>query len=224
MPKRSGTRRSKHDRDSRAKRAEEWKNTRGGDPRTSWIPQDFTNLRMEAFFRAQNFVGEDEWDKFLGALRSPLPACFRINTGYAFHEVLKDELNSYAGTSVKLDENKEVQPVQQLTWVSAGNAYKLGADKRTIRKSDDLKRLHEWLMKNTDNGNITRQEAVSMVPPLALDVQPHHLVLDMCAAPGSKTTQMMEIIGVQNSMKIEHTQVLMLFSLISKLVRKLRFR
>ena len=30
--------------------------------------------------------------------------------------------------------------------------------------------------------------------PLALDVQPHHVVLDMCAAPGSKTTQMMEII------------------------------
>lgn len=31
-----------------------------------------------------------------------------------------------------------------------------------------------------------------MIPPLALDVQPGHLVLDMCAAPGSKTTQMLE--------------------------------
>ncbi len=35
-------------------------------------------------------------------------------------------------------------------------------------------------------GNITRQEAVSMLPPLFLDVEPHHVVLDMCAAPGSK--------------------------------------
>ena len=196
MPKRSGARRSKHDRDARAKRAEEWSNTRGGDPRTSWKPQEFANPRMEAFFKAQGFVGDGEWDQFLDALRSPLPACFRINMGYAFHEVLKEELNSYAGTIVKLDEGTEVQPVQQLNWVSTGNAYKLGADKRTIRKSEDLKmkKLHDWLMKNTDNGNITRQEAVSMVPPLALDVQPHHLVLDMCAAPGSKTTQMMEII------------------------------
>ena len=27
-----------------------------------------------------------------------------------------------------------------------------------------------------------------MVPPLFLDVQAHHAVLDLCAAPGSKTT------------------------------------
>ncbi|MBI5389882.1 NOL1/NOP2/sun family putative RNA methylase [Candidatus Woesearchaeota archaeon] len=34
------------------------------------------------------------------------------------------------------------------------------------------------------------QEAVSMIPPLVLDPQPGDLVLDLCAAPGSKTTQM----------------------------------
>lgn len=53
-------------------------------------------------------------------------------------------------------------------------------------------------------GNISRQEAVSMLPPLFLDVQSHHKVscflfsknfeadkvkvMDMCAAPGSKVT------------------------------------
>ena len=31
-----------------------------------------------------------------------------------------------------------------------------------------------------------------MVPPLLLDVRPHHYVLDMCASPGSKTAQMLE--------------------------------
>ncbi len=29
-----------------------------------------------------------------------------------------------------------------------------------------------------------------MIPPLLLEVQPHHNVIDMCAAPGSKTAQM----------------------------------
>ena len=43
-------------------------------------------------------------------------------------------------------------------------------------------------------GNISRQETVSMIPPLVLDVQPHHKVLDMCAAPGSKTAQLIEAI------------------------------
>ncbi len=33
-----------------------------------------------------------------------------------------------------------------------------------------------------------------MIPPLVLDVQPHHKVLDMCAAPGSKTAQLIEAI------------------------------
>jgi NOL1/NOP2/sun family putative RNA methylase len=33
------------------------------------------------------------------------------------------------------------------------------------------------------------QEEVSMVPPLVLDPQPEELVLDLCASPGSKTTQ-----------------------------------
>jgi multisite-specific tRNA:(cytosine-C5)-methyltransferase len=83
----------------------------------------------------------------------------------------------------------QIAPVQQLAWYPNGDGYKLGTDRRTLRKSDDLESLHKWMVQHTDNGNITRQEAVSMVPPLALNVSPHHKCLDMCAAPGSKTTQ-----------------------------------
>lgn len=43
-----------------------------------------------------------------------------------------------------------------------------------------------------DTGRLTRQEAVSMIPAIALDAQPGELVLDMCASPGSKTTQIAE--------------------------------
>ncbi|MEK6822780.1 MAG: RsmB/NOP family class I SAM-dependent RNA methyltransferase, partial [Nanoarchaeota archaeon] len=38
-------------------------------------------------------------------------------------------------------------------------------------------------------GQIYVQEAASMIPPVVLDPQPGELVLDLCAAPGSKTTQ-----------------------------------
>ncbi|MFH1133703.1 MAG: NOL1/NOP2/sun family putative RNA methylase [Nanoarchaeota archaeon] len=38
-------------------------------------------------------------------------------------------------------------------------------------------------------GYIYVQEAASMIPPLALGARPGELVLDMCAAPGSKATQ-----------------------------------
>jgi len=32
-----------------------------------------------------------------------------------------------------------------------------------------------------------------MIPPLLLDVQPGHKILDTCAAPGSKTAQLLEL-------------------------------
>jgi len=38
-------------------------------------------------------------------------------------------------------------------------------------------------------GYIYVQEAASMIPPVVLDPQPGEKILDMCAAPGSKTTQ-----------------------------------
>lgn len=38
-------------------------------------------------------------------------------------------------------------------------------------------------------GYIYIQEAASMIPPLVLDAKPGEIVLDMCAAPGSKATQ-----------------------------------
>ncbi|MFT4326833.1 MAG: NOL1/NOP2/sun family putative RNA methylase [Candidatus Woesearchaeota archaeon] len=41
------------------------------------------------------------------------------------------------------------------------------------------------------------QEAASMIPPLALDPKPGELVLDMCSAPGSKTTQIAEMMHNQ---------------------------
>ncbi len=39
-------------------------------------------------------------------------------------------------------------------------------------------------------GKIYVQEAASMIPPLVLQPKPGEIILDMCAAPGSKTTQM----------------------------------
>ncbi|GIS48254.1 MAG: hypothetical protein Ct9H90mP21_1610 [Methanobacteriota archaeon] len=46
-----------------------------------------------------------------------------------------------------------------------------------------------------ETGRITRQEAVSMLPVLALDPTPGQIILDLCASPGSKTTQICEHLG-----------------------------
>mgnify|MGYP003322029126 FL=1 len=53
-------------------------------------------------------------------------------------------------------------------------------------------RVKEILAALHETGRITRQEAVSMIPVLALGIGKGDLVLDMCASPGSKTTQISE--------------------------------
>jgi 16S rRNA C967 or C1407 C5-methylase (RsmB/RsmF family) len=56
--------------------------------------------------------------------------------------------------------------------------------------------FHSCLLNHTEYGNIDRQEAVSMLPVLLLDIQPSEspFVLDMCASPGSKTTQILDML------------------------------
>jgi 16S rRNA C967 or C1407 C5-methylase (RsmB/RsmF family) len=151
------------------------------------------NARFEAFYKAQHFVGLEEWEKFINSLREPLPACFRFKPDYVFSDSLRKELHTFVGQSIDID-GVSIRPVEELKWYPGNCAYKLGTDRRNIRKQSALEGLHQWMIMHTDNGNITRQEAVSMVPPLALNVLPHHKCLDMCAAPGSKTSQLLEII------------------------------
>jgi 16S rRNA C967 or C1407 C5-methylase (RsmB/RsmF family) len=56
-----------------------------------------------------------------------------------------------------------------------------------MRKSPAFKEFHNFLVTETENGRIFRQEKVSMIPVTLLKIEPDHIVLDMCAAPGSKT-------------------------------------
>ena len=182
------------DKKRRQESADKWRSTTGGDPDRGLTPLE--NDEFEAYYKAQGFVSDDEWSAFVDSLKSPLPACFRLNTNYIFLEKLREELMEFAGTKIPATEtSKEIDAVTTLQWCP--NAYKLGTDKRTIRKLnvEKIALLHEWLKRHTENGDVTRQEAVSMVPPLALDVQPHHKCLDMCAAPGSKTSQLLEVIS-----------------------------
>lgn len=66
--------------------------------------------------------------------------------------------------------------------------------KSVVRKFPPFKAFQQFLVSETSVGNISRQEVVSMIPPLLLDVKPGMTVLDMCAAPGSKAAQLIEMV------------------------------
>lgn len=66
--------------------------------------------------------------------------------------------------------------------------------KNVVRKFPPFASFQKFLVSETSVGNISRQEVVSMIPPLLMDITPGMTVLDLCAAPGSKSAQLVEMV------------------------------
>ena len=61
-----------------------------------------------------------------------------------------------------------------LEWYPDRMAWQINLTRREIRRVEAYFRLHNFLVSETESGNISRQETVSMIPPRVLDVRPHH--------------------------------------------------
>lgn len=164
-------------------------------------------LIMQYYLR-QGIIRPEEVVKVRATLEAPLPACFRVNPMSPLAPSIIDRLNNEftdAFASVSGLDGQPLAPPRELPWylASHGRAWQLDCGKTALtkgaRENSVLQDFRTFLLHHTAEGNLSRQEAVSMVPALLLDVQPHHRVLDMCAAPGSKTTQIMEALVPETS-------------------------
>ncbi|KAH0455453.1 hypothetical protein IEQ34_015485 [Dendrobium chrysotoxum] len=166
------------------------------NPNPSWEPFSTKNLGFEEYYKGQVIVPEEEWEEFINLLRKPLPAAFRINASGQFFKDIRLQLENEFTKSLDTETSNdyEIEAIRPLPWYPDKLAWHLNFSRMQLRKNQILERFHEFLKQENEVGTITRQEAVSMVPPLFLDVLPDHYILDMCAAPGSKTFQLLEII------------------------------
>lgn len=96
-----------------------------------------------------------------------------------------------------------IQPLKSLPWYPHEFGWHFDCSRKAFRKCTTLKMFHQFLVTETKLGNISRQEAVSMIPPMLLEVKPGHKILDMCAAPGSKTAHLIE--ALQGEFGEEHS-------------------
>uniref|UniRef100_A0A672TK81 tRNA (cytosine(34)-C(5))-methyltransferase n=1 Tax=Strigops habroptila TaxID=2489341 RepID=A0A672TK81_STRHB len=154
------------------------------------------NELFERYYRELGIVPDGEWGDFMAALREPLPATLRI-TGYRSHarEILHCLKEKYFRELQHLEvDGQKIEMPQSLSWYPEELAWHTNLSRKILRKSPQLEKFHQFLVSETECGNISRQEAVSMIPPLLLNVNPHHKILDMCAAPGSKTAQLIEML------------------------------
>jgi multisite-specific tRNA:(cytosine-C5)-methyltransferase len=91
-------------------------------------------------------------------------------------------------------EGEPVEPPRPLSWYPEQLAWSMTTPKNVIRRSPPFASFQKFLVSENDVGNISRQEVVSMVPPLFMDIEPGMTVLDLCAAPGSKSAQLLEMV------------------------------
>nr|CAB3264454.1 tRNA (cytosine(34)-C(5))-methyltransferase [Phallusia mammillata] len=162
------------------------------------------NENYKNYYKEQACFDVAELDLFIESMQQPLPAVFRI-TGYKKHakQLLKNMKNTHFEemTALTIQDELVKTPVA-LPWYPAQLAWQTDLNRTQIRKNPQLQKFHAFLIAETESGHISRQEAVSMIPPLLLDVKPHHKVLDMCAAPGSKTAQIVELLHQDDSTPI----------------------
>lgn len=87
-----------------------------------------------------------------------------------------------------------VEAPAPVSWYPDQLAWYMTTPKHIIRRFPPFASFQKFLVAETDVGNISRQEVVSMIPPLCMDLEPCMTVLDLCAAPGSKSAQLIEIL------------------------------
>lgn len=153
-------------------------------------------LRFERYYRDLQRVdgggGPADWRALMRALHTPLPVAFRTSG-----------LPSRAAevSSALRDAAPLLEAVAAVRRFAVPRAWQLdGVDARALRQAvryapeSPLAQLSRWLVEHSASGLIVRQELVSMVPVALLDLphRPGARVLELCAAPGSKSTQALE--------------------------------
>ncbi|KAF7990485.1 hypothetical protein HCN44_000290 [Aphidius gifuensis] len=210
-------RRNKGRKNPAKKRTDDQKDKNGWDSRgQSYVEIVRENKDFELYYKTQGIVSESDWDSFIKTMQEDLPAAFRITGSKSetkallniiktnFFEKETDKKVETLGDDDNKDkdetslEPEKVKP-KCLPFYPDNLAWQLQLTRKDIRRSEENFRLHNFLITETNAGSISRQEVVSMIPPLVLDVKPSHKVLDMCAAPGSKTAQLIELIHADES-------------------------
>jgi NOL1/NOP2/sun family putative RNA methylase len=134
------------------------------DHKLERIPRNVdVKKRFEDHYR---LLLKDDYDKFMNYSLSYIRKCVRINTLKTNVDDVKKRLSDRWN-------------LEQIPWCKEGFWIEFKGGKRF-----DLGNLIEHNL-----GYIYIQESASMIPPIVLDPKPGETVLDMCAAPGSKTSQ-----------------------------------
>ena len=163
--------------------------------------KNLKNEKFEFYYKTQFsklFPTPEKFEELVSKLREKLPTVFRISKAHHFHEGFKKMLFDESFLKKLLSDQYNLIKIQlkDLTnykeWSNL--VYNININRMELKKNDLLKNFHKFIQFGVDGGVISRQEAVSMIPPMLMRTISTDHLLDMCAAPGSKTAQFLETI------------------------------
>ncbi|KAL5348405.1 tRNA (cytosine-5-)-methyltransferase ncl1 [Pseudogymnoascus australis] len=167
------------------------------DNRVSYDKIEKTNEKFERYYDSIIELPEEERVEFWAALRRDLPNSFRFagSKGHAL-AVQKQLRERYIPEITKIEhyDGTAVEAPKPVPWYPDELAWWMTTPKNVVRRFPPFAAFQKYLVSETSVGNISRQEVVSMIPPLLMGIEPGMTVLDMCAAPGSKAAQLLEMV------------------------------
>ena len=170
------------------------------------------NEEFNAYYRhvlGSLLTTPEHFKAFLTSLSTPLPTTFRLNRRHelsAWHNTKRceEEFKTFKGKFVSLHGSGKVLtnvcdrlPLDFGSSNAAKDAlgWTIHADGGSLAKSASLGSLHSFLAREAKLGHLARQSVASMLPVLCLfegATNQRVKVLDVCAAPGSKTEQLFD--------------------------------
>jgi len=125
--------------------------------------------------RYLDFLGLEETQKLLEANEKPLRPSIRVNTLKISPSILRERL-----------ENKgfKLEPIKMVP-----EGFKV------VKKTYNLGSLHEYLQ-----GYYYLQNEASMFPAQILNPKPDETIIDMCSAPGGKSTHIAQIMNNEGNL------------------------
>ena len=157
----------------------------------NFTTQKVNPILREYYFRVLE-LSEADFASFWQILQDQLPVVFRINP---LHNNYQNLIKSFVNSTFlpELFSQGNLIKLKPISWYPNQLVWQVNSNRSELRKQANIKEFHSFLQKASDSGLITRQELVSMIPPLVLQATAGEKILDMCAAPGSKTAQLIEL-------------------------------